>query len=82
MQPSAMLTHFRTGIGQLRSSVLTACRRIALRDVRTRYGFIMFSALNVAGESVARRRAGDAIRRRMDGESRGGNGASGMQCTA
>ena len=73
-QLRAMLTHFRTGIGEFRSSVLTACRRIALRDGRTPYGFVMFSELNVAGESVGRRRAGDGMRRRIDGESRGGSG--------
>ena len=36
-------------------------RRTALRDVRTRYGSVMFSAFNVAGESAGRRRADDGF---------------------
>ena len=75
-----MLTHCRTGMVQFRSSVSTSCRRIALRHVRTRYGFVMFLVLNVAGEYVARRRAGDGMRRRMDGES--GEEAARQECSA
>lgn len=55
-----MLTQFWQCIGQFRSCVCVM-RRIALRDGRTCYGFVMFSAFNVTGESAGRRRAGDGF---------------------